>query len=242
MEHMTPLFACKSPDETLAFYEALGFTVTYRQDIPYLYAAVTRGEINLHFAKGKHGMTCLVHVPEVGIYHQAFADGLRAHYGRIPTADFPRMTRLMPGQTRFQVFDPTGNILLFINHDEPDIDYDAYDDSLSPLMQVLENVAFLRDTYADDQSAAKFLDKKLAQHTNAAPIERALALAVRTELAVAMGDSAKADATRAELRQIPLPAEDRERFHDALHAADALERWLTQPDDTSLPSHEDAQK
>ena len=230
MEHTTPLFFCKSPDETLTFYKALGFTLSYRQDTPYLYAAVSRGAINLHFTKGKTTSTCLVHVPEVSVYHRAFADGLRAKYGRIPTAGFPRIARLKPGRTRFPLFDPMGNELLFINQDEPDIDYDAYDATLSPLVQALENVAFLRDTYADDEAAAKFLDKKLRQHTDAPSIDRARALASRAELAVAMGEAEQSRIIRNELEQIPLSAEERDQYRDELEAADRLERWLTQAD------------
>ncbi len=231
MEQITPIFPCKSPDETREFYQALGFTVAYWQERPYFYGAMTRGALNLNFTKGKGDAICLVHVPEVEVYHRAFADGLRAKYGRIPTAHFPRITRLREGQTRFQLFDPTGNELLFVNRDEPDIDYDAYDDSLSPLMQALENVAFLRDTYADDKAAAKFLDKKLIQYQSADPLERALALAARAELAVAMGDMALSQTLRDTLKQISLSDEERERFRDALGAADNLERWLTQATD-----------
>lgn len=230
MEHMIPLFACKSPDETLAFYEALGFEITYRQEEPYLYAAVSRGAINLHFTNRVQTAVCLVHVPEVSVYHRAFADGLRAKYGRILTAGYPRIARLRAWHTRFLLFDPEGNELLFINQDEPDIDYDAYDDTLSPLMQALENVAFLRDTYADDASAGKFLDRKLKQHADADPLDRARALASRAELAVAMGEDELSHSLRAELKRIPLSDEDRERYRDELDAADTLERWLTQAD------------
>lgn len=231
MEHMTPVFLCKSAEETRAFYEALGFTVTYWQDEPYFYGAVSRGEMNLHFAKGKGGGLCLVHVPQIEPYHQAFADGLREKYGRIPTADYPRITRLMPGQTRFGIYDPSGNELLFVNQDEPDIDYDAYDDSLSPLMQALENVAFLRDTYNNDKAAAKFLDKKLKQYASAEPIERARALAARAELAVAMGDVEESRAFREQLKALNLTNAEREQHRDTLQAADRLERWVTQADE-----------
>ncbi len=171
-------------------------------------------------------------MPAVGDYHRAFADGLRAHYGRIPTADNPRITRLRKGQTRFHIYDPAGNILLFVNADEPDIDYDAYNNSsLSPLMQALENVAFTRDVYTDDKAAARYLDRKLKQHAAAPPSERALALAARAELAVALGDTEGAQAARAELARLTLTAEERERYRDDLAAADVLERWITTPPD-----------
>lgn len=141
----------------------------------------------------------------------------------------PRLSRFRPGQTRFSLYDPAGNTLTFINIDEPDIDYDAYNDStLSPLMQALENVQFLRDTYHDDPAAAKFLDKKLKQFTDAPPIDRARALAARAELAVAMGESARLAEVRAELGRLTLTDEERARHQDELTAADRLEHWAVE--------------
>lgn len=84
MESLIPLFAAKPLDAVLAFYRALGFEVTYQQETPYIYAAVQRGQINIHFTDKTHGAACLVHVPKVDDYHRAFADGLRGAYGRVP--------------------------------------------------------------------------------------------------------------------------------------------------------------
>jgi catechol 2,3-dioxygenase-like lactoylglutathione lyase family enzyme len=228
MESVIPVFPVKALDEVLQFYQALGFEVTYRQDKPYLYGAVKRGKVDIHFIKGTESGTCLVHVMNVQDYHQAFADGLRMTYGKVLTAGVPRITRFRQGQTRFTVYDPAGNAIIFINHDEPDIDYDAYDDTLSPLMQALEKVKFLRDTYSDDKAAAQFLDKKLNQHASATHIERARALAARAELAIAMGDVERARVVRDELEQLHLTDEERTLYHVELQAADDLERWLTE--------------
>src|SRR5688572_3548183 len=130
-ESMIPLFPCGALNETLEFYEALGFEVTYRQEDPYLYAAIRRGEVNLHFSKlttwHAKNAVCLIFVSDVAPYHSAFADALRAKYGIVPTADLPRLTRLRRGQTRFHVFDPAGNVLLYITRDEPEMDYGWYE-------------------------------------------------------------------------------------------------------------------
>lgn len=66
----------------------------------------------------------------------------------------------------------------------------------------------------------------LKRHKSAKPIERALALAARAEIAVAMGDDALAQMLRRELGEIALSAEERERYYAELHAADELERWI----------------
>jgi catechol 2,3-dioxygenase-like lactoylglutathione lyase family enzyme len=230
MESMIPLFACKSLETTLSFYQALGFEVTFQQDEPYVYAAVSRGAINLHFAKRAAKSTCLVFIADSAAYHRVFSDALRTHYGMIPTADFPRISRFRQGQTRFHLFDPSGNLLLFVNQDEPDPDYSSYDQKLSPLAQTLENAFFLRDTYVDDRAAAKVLDRALARHHDADPVDLARALAARAELALALGDVDTAQAVRNELSQMTLSDETREHFRHELQAADDLERWRVTQD------------
>src|SRR5690606_1028347 len=104
---------------------------TYRQDWPYPYAAVQRGSIALHFAKRAKPSACLIFVSDVHPLHRDFADALRGHYGQVPTAGQPRITRLRPDQTRFSLFDPSGNTLLYINQDEPEPDYGASSDNQS---------------------------------------------------------------------------------------------------------------
>jgi catechol 2,3-dioxygenase-like lactoylglutathione lyase family enzyme len=237
METAIPLFPCVSLDETLDFYQTLGFEVTFQQKEPYPYGAVCLGGVKLHFSrltvyspKNAFG-TCLVFVPEVGPYHRTFTDALRVKYGQVPTACLPRITRLRQNQTRFKVFDPSGNLVIYINRDEPDAVYGWSEENLSELAQALENAVFLRDTYANDRSAAKVLDVALARHESADPVDRARALAARAELAVAMGETKLAQAIRLELQQIPLSDEDRNRFRHELQAGDDLERWLTQQGD-----------
>ena len=230
MASVVPIFPCKSLDKTLDFYETLGFVVTHRQVDPYLYGAVSRDKVILHFSKltvwGAKNAVCLVFVPELEREHRVFADALRAKFGQVPTARLPRITRLRPGQTRFHVFDPAGNALIYISQDEPDTAYE-WQESRSDLAQALENAIFLRDTYVNDQAAARVLDKALARHKQADSIDRARVLAARAELAVAMGESERAQAVRDELRQIPLSEGEREHYRHELQAADDLERWLT---------------
>ncbi len=44
-----PVLPCISLPETVAFYGILGFEVTHQQTTPNVYAAMRRGEVNLHF-------------------------------------------------------------------------------------------------------------------------------------------------------------------------------------------------
>jgi catechol 2,3-dioxygenase-like lactoylglutathione lyase family enzyme len=228
-EKAIPMFSCAAPDETLAFYEALGFETTHRQVKPYVYLAVKRGKLDLHFYGGKGASklavgSCLVMVSEVESHHGAFAAGLKEKFGRVPTAGLPRISRLKEGQKRFTVVDPCGNSFTFIARDEPDYEYpdgEAWS-KRSPMERALETAANFRDMRGMDASAAKALDVALARNPNAAPIERARALAARAELAAAMGDAERARSTRAELALISLSEEERERYRDEFQAADAI--------------------
>jgi catechol 2,3-dioxygenase-like lactoylglutathione lyase family enzyme len=232
-EHAIPLFPCVSLDETLDFYRALGFEVTHEQTSPYVYGAVRWGGFDLHFfrPKGrsptKAAGTCLVIVAEVGPLHQAFVLALRRKYGKLPTADHPHISRLRRGQCRFNLVDPAGNSLIFIGRDEQ-FEYPDWEEwsRLPPLLMALETAANLRDMQWDDAAAAKVLDVALARQQAAAPVERARALAARAELAVALGEVERLAAVRAELQQVPLSNEDRERLREELQAADELEKTL----------------
>ncbi|HEY8600858.1 MAG TPA: hypothetical protein VIL85_20645 [Thermomicrobiales bacterium] len=233
-ETTVPLLPCQSLDETLDFYQALGFEVTHRQRSPYLYAAVQRGGVELHFSSlkvygaGKSIGAYLVFVTGVADYHRAFADGLRLLYGTIPTAGVPRLTRLRPAQTRFILFDPSGNMVIYIDRDEEWAGYDTLGEERSALALALENANFLRDTYANDAAAAKVLDAALIRPGVTTPLDRARALAARAELAMAMGDEAGMQSRQRELRQIGLSAGETEQYRHELQAADYLERWRTQ--------------
>lgn len=121
---------------------------------------------------------------------------------------------------------PAGNSLIFIALDEPEITYDEEPEpGRSRLARALDTAVWRRDLKGhDDVKAARVHDIALAR---AEPIERARALAARTELAVALGEAERALALRAELKQIPLSDEEHERFRDELHAAGALERLMS---------------
>jgi hypothetical protein len=232
MESTIPLFPCQSLEVTLEFYRALGFEVTHEQTEPYLYGAVRHGEVELHFSSlsvyGAHKAfgASLVFVSEIERDHQGFAGGLRTHYGKVPTAGLPRIGRLYKERTRFNVFDPNGNLLIYIDRREADADYTWSDEGMSGLAQALDNAIFLRDTYANDKAAARALDIALKRFVDADPLDRALALAARAEIAVALGEMERAHAVRLELQQISLSAEERERYRDELEAAEQLERWI----------------
>lgn len=231
-----PILPCISADETLAFYRALGFRVTYEMTRPYLYLAVRFSGFELHFGKAPKGLdpshessgTCLVMVDAVEPYHRAFTAGLRAAYGKVLAKGRPRITRFRPGQTRFSLIDPSGNSIIFVQKDEPDELAYGGSRALSGLAKAIDNARILREFKNDDAAAARALDSALRKHGAAAPaVERARALAARMELAVALDDSASARRCRDELRALPLTDEERAGLAGELAAADRLEQWLS---------------
>jgi hypothetical protein len=98
-EIMIPILPCHSVNDMFEFYTALGFEITYRQEKPNVYGAVQRGGIQLHFFSmrgydpAQSYSTCLVLVPDAEALRQAFVEGLRAHYGKLPASGIPRITR-----------------------------------------------------------------------------------------------------------------------------------------------------
>jgi hypothetical protein len=226
-ETAIPCLPCVSLIETLDFYGALGFEVTYQQKSPNPYAATKRGGLDLHFFGLKelkpeaNYSTCCLIVPEVQPLHEMFAAALRQKHGKLPIAGFPRITRFKAGQGRFTLTDPNGNSVIWIKRSAHE---GESHEKLTGMAKALAVVAQLRDSHCDDHKAAKALDVALERYTDAPPLDRARALAARAELAVALGETDRLQAVRAELQNVPLSDEDREKYRHELQAADMLER------------------
>ena len=119
-ERTYAILPCRTLDDVVPFYEALGFVVTYRQERPNPYLVVRREDLHLHFAAidgfdpEQSYASVIVVVPDAEALYQDFAAGLRAAYGKLPTTKIPRLLR--PRRKRgtvsgFSVVDPGGNWL-----------------------------------------------------------------------------------------------------------------------------------
>jgi hypothetical protein len=227
-EVTVPLLPCPSIDEIVSFYEALGFRRTYRQTRPNPYAVVRREDWEMHFfgmadfePADSYG-TCVVQVPDVGVVHAAFAEGLRARYGKVPVQGIPRMTRPRRRKNAdnlsgFSVVDPGGNwIRIFPAGPAPAAP------AQGKLAVALDNAVVQGDGRGDVTQAAKLLDGALARLTDAPATERVEALAYRAELARGAGDADRAEAVLAELRAVPLTDAERAQVAETLTAAEDL--------------------
>lgn len=162
-------------------------------------------------------------VDDVASFHVRFVDGLRRRMGRVPVVGLPRLTRLRPGQTRFCIYDPSGNCIAVINRGEPDVEYGG-STQLSGLARAHDNVRIFRDFKNDDALAARALDTALRRHGGTASrLDLARAVADRAELAVALGDHAQAAASRAALTEMTLTEDEEAQLSSELVALERIE-------------------
>jgi len=218
-EWMTvPVLFVASLDETLDFWEALGYEKTYYQKSPYGYAVMSRGEYGLHFIEQKsikpeeNPISCLVLVTDVEAVHQNFSKALKGKLGRVPNKGLPRITRIRPGQTRFTVTDPSGNSVTFIKFGDEDEEMVVKSEQRGDqsLMEfAISRATRFRESKLDLSGAAKILDVALERHSDEAKILIARALLLRAEIALDVEETATASASLQKLRELPLSEEER---------------------------------
>ncbi|MEU8773555.1 glyoxalase [Streptomyces sp. NPDC048606] len=234
-ETTVPVMPCVSVEETLEFYQALGFEVSYQQTRPYVYLALEWSGFVLHFGPppknidpSQEEVGCLVMVDEVAAYHAEFTRALRAAYGKVLVKGRPRITRFRPGARRFTLVDPSGNSIIFIQRDEPaELEYGG-SKSLTGLAKVLDNARVFSDFKNDDRAALRVLTTGLRKYGDTAPLlDVARTLATLIELATALEDTDCVDDWRSRLTALDLTDTERRQVTEELSDADALHLWRT---------------
>lgn len=204
-EFAIPLLPCRSIHETLAFYQALGFEVTYRQQMPNTYACIKIRELELHFFVIKalkseaNFSSCYLVVKNIDDLYQSFQAGLKKQFGKIPVKGFPRLNPLkdMPtyGVRQFIVVDPSGN---YIRIGQPirqtdslifkENNTDAVPAKGTPLEIAYELGSRLADGKGDFETAAKVLDKALTADNYARDIHLFRIFLLRADMAIRSED------------------------------------------------------
>ncbi|MGH2444597.1 MAG: bleomycin resistance protein [Candidatus Limnocylindria bacterium] len=233
-ERMIPLLPCRLIDDQLAFYEALGFEVTYRQKAPNVYASVARGRIELHFfvMKGYDPAasysTCYVFVANIDDLYEQFRIGLKELFGRIPTRGIPRIGPLKDmsyGVRQFLMTDPGGNI---IRIGQPiEAAQTAADGPPSRLAKAFEAASMLADSKLDPVTAARVLDAAMAETDDDPPELLVRARILRADVAIATGDDSRAAELLDLVAATSLTDAARADLADALARADDLRATLT---------------
>lgn len=211
-----PVLPCVELEETLAFWELLGFTTTYRQLRPYQYGVVARGEYGLHFARVKgvgpsnNYSGCLIMVTDAEKVHEDFTRALKKRYGKIPNAGTPRISRMKPGQTRFTLTDVAGNSIIFISYGEKDQEtYSKADEAtLTPLQKSIATAVRFNDFKNDEQAAAKTLDAALKRDGKESKLDIAEALLMRLDLARILKESKREKECRTGLMSLMITVEE----------------------------------
>jgi catechol 2,3-dioxygenase-like lactoylglutathione lyase family enzyme len=223
-----PILPCRHLDPAIAFYESLGFTPTYRQRQPNPYAVVARDDIQIHL-HGVEGFdpatslgSVLVVVADADALYESFADGLRAAYGKLPSAGIPRILRPRKrfGTVRgFSVVDPGGNWLRVQRAG----DEEQKGSQARGLPRAVEAAARHGDARGHHPDALEILDAGLARFPDAPPVERVRALLYRAELGVRMGDPQIAKGSLADADAIELDDDQHaEVADDIAHAYEVV--------------------
>ncbi|MEU4602120.1 tetratricopeptide repeat protein [Kribbella sp. NPDC023972] len=183
----------------------------YRQLRPNPYLAVSRDELDLHFAavpgfvpEESYGSVILA-VPDTGAVYEEFAAALRSAYGRLPLQGIPKITRPRRKQGTpggFSVVDPGGNWLrITARQDEPDEPV-----AEGPFDRALRTAARQADARGDETNAIAVLDAALTRHPDTTAAERLPVHLYLAELLIRTGDTTRARALLTELSKVA-PAE-----------------------------------
>ncbi|MEV6302436.1 glyoxalase [Actinoplanes sp. NPDC051861] len=233
-ETIVPLLPCLAPEETLTFWRALGFRVTWEQHRPYLYLAFRWSGFELHYGRPAEGADaaqertggCLVMVDDVAPYHSAFTEAMRGTYGKVLSKGLPRITRYRAGASRFTVMDPSGNSIVFIRRDEPEgLEYGG-SKQLTGLAKVLDNARILREFKTDDRAAFRALNSGLRRNPDAPAVEQAMALAALIELSLALDEPDRVPEWGGRLRVLGLTPDERARVTAFVADPALIEPWL----------------
>ncbi|WP_367044011.1 VOC family protein [Streptomyces sp. Je 1-332] len=232
-ETMIPLFPCHELDETLDFYQAIGFEVTFHQKSPYQYGVVERGDMQFQFFRMKGYdpkasiSACYVLTDDVDALHASFRAGLKQTLGRIPTRGLPRIGALKDmsyGVRQFLMTDPAGNN---IRVGQPIADSFAH--SAVPkerYARALHQAVLLGESKEDPSAAARIIDHALAADGTPTPVQLVKLYVVRAEMAEQLGEPERPAEWLDRAAAVRLTEEERQAAADELLRAEDLHASL----------------
>ncbi|MFX3633173.1 MAG: bleomycin resistance protein [Candidatus Pristimantibacillus sp.] len=232
-----PIFPCRSIDEQLEFYQALGFEVTYRQAKPNLYACVRHRIMELHFfvlkqldPANSYSM-CYVNVPNVDAVYREFCENLKKTYQKVPSKGFPRITKLnnLAEDRRFNLIDPAGNRLLIgQKHDSSKLIRNDQYVVVHPSRFTNAFETAYRLAYAKDEPAevARVLDLIFSKTEEASATLRYKAYVLRADIAVSMDENDLATIFIEKADHLSLSDQELEEVLEATERLDELKVTL----------------
>lgn len=215
-----PTLSCISIEETLSFWEMLGFTITYKMTRPYQYGVVERNGYALHFAPRVKGIDtdfyygCLVMVYDAKKVYEDFKRRFKEYMGKVPHSGLPRISKMKPGATRFTLTDISGNCVFFINYGNEDQETweKVNDKNQTPLQKSIAAAIRFRDYKEDEKASVKTLDVALKKVENEAQVDIAEALLMRIDLATILNEPIREKECRTLLTQVNLSDKEKEQL------------------------------
>ncbi|MET9294899.1 VOC family protein [Streptomyces sp. NPDC003077] len=228
-ESVIPILPCRSIDELLDFYRALGFEVTHQQKRPNPFAAVRYRAIELQFF-GMKGYdpaasysTCYILTDDVDGLYASFRTALKEALGKVPTRGLPRLGPLKDmsyGVRQFLMTDPGGNCLRVGQPIADDFEWEPVPSER--YARALYQATGLGDSKGDYAAAARVLDRALASDGTPTPVQRVQLLVLRADMAHQLGSPGEAERWLAQAEAVELDAAERETARDALRRAAEL--------------------
>jgi catechol 2,3-dioxygenase-like lactoylglutathione lyase family enzyme len=222
-ERTYPALPCKELDESISFYESIGFKRTYRQLRPNPYAVVALEDIHIHlfgmenFNPADSYGTTIIAVPDPDSLYRDFASKLRQTYGKLPVAGIPRITRPRKKYgtvSGFSVVDPGGNWLRIYKLGDTEQEDSAKEvDGLAGFINV---AARLGDAHGDEALALKTLETGIKRFPEAPAVERAKAYLYRAELAVRVNNIELAKSSLTDANAVDLTHDEASTIADEL--------------------------
>jgi catechol 2,3-dioxygenase-like lactoylglutathione lyase family enzyme len=232
-ERTYPALPCKELDESIAFYESIGFKRTYRQLRPNPYAVVALEDIHIHlfgmdnFNPADSYGTTIIAVPDPDSLYRDFASRLRSTYGKLPVTGIPRITRPRKKYgtvSGFSVVDPGGNWLRIYKLGDTEEEDSAKEmDGLAGFINV---AARLGDARGDEALALKTLETGIKRFPEAPAIERAKAYLYRAELAVRVNNIELAKSSLIDAKALDLSEDEVSAIADELaHVTELVSKY-----------------
>jgi catechol 2,3-dioxygenase-like lactoylglutathione lyase family enzyme len=220
-ERTYPCLPCGNLDESISFYERLGFKTTYRQTRPNPYAVVVLEDIQIHlfgidgFNPVESYGSVIVAVPDPESLYGAFATRLRETFGKLPAVGIPRILRprkKFGTVSGFSVIDPGGNWLRIYRLG--DTEQEDSPGKVEGLRQIILVASRLGDAHGDEALALKTVENGLKRYPEAPPLDRVRAYLYRAELAVRLNNHQLAQSSLTAATSLALTEDERAMIAD----------------------------
>ncbi|ANE43070.1 hypothetical protein SU48_04025 [Deinococcus puniceus] len=178
----------------------LGFKILYEQHAPYVYGSVALENIQIDFIGNKNiapnhenGHMCLVAVTNIDELNKLFSSRIKAAFGKQLRSGVPRMNGVndvKSGDRRFNMVDPAGNYLIFVQIAEKTAKPTKVESSspLTPLARAVKAARLFAYSRDDPKLAAEHLDRALEKPDLLSVVTQFQAFILRADIAVMLDD------------------------------------------------------